>query len=247
MSNVIINKIKSMVSPQKGNTIEYNININGKPAMETLTEIETKLESVAKKAGEYDNGYGAPDKGNNPEKDPTQTGNAKAAPGVPGTAEEEVPEKKEYDDKYVAPHAEEEKEEPKAEDEDETPKKMNDGDNDADDKKMEEHICSECGAKYKAKHTEEEETPVKKEYDDKYVAPHVEEEEKPVKSAFADFVPGQKMSLQTPTKAELDAFKNKSFRDEQKKIFGKGNKTLDSHQKITQWAMEQFLPKSNKK
>jgi len=237
---------------------------------EKSISIEDRLSNLEKlaKAGKYDDGYGAPNKGNNPEEDPSQTGNdpqphydkpnAGAVPGVPGTAEEEMPEKREnYDDKYVAPKSEKPEEvKPVAEAEPLKPA-------------AEECTCDKCGSKYKMKKAEdkdyvkpavEEEMPEKKEnYDDKYVAPKAEEKDedkkeededetnKKMKYAFSSFVPGQRMELAKPTKEELNVIKTKSFKNETRELFGKKVKSQTDNSKMTQWAMEQFIPKTPKK
>ena len=130
MNNVNVTKIASPPKSEDKTSIKLKVEIDGKPAMEVLNEIEAKMKSISKLAGAYDSGYGAPkDKTPEPEQNPADK-DEKAVPAVPGTSKaEEGPGG--YDVGYASPEAEEQ---------------------------MEEKICESCGSKYKAtKKAEEEE------------------------------------------------------------------------------------------
>jgi len=155
-----------------------------KPVLK-MEDLLARIEILEKKAGGYDDGYGAP-KDPTPEPKPQKVVEKEedAVPGVPGThaeggGEEDEPEKKDgYGVGYVAPRSE---------------AKDDDDDDDEEEDDGEECMCSKCGSKYKAKKV------AKKEED--------EDEDAMPKKAERSFDTGRVLELQKPTVEELQKAK----------------------------------------
>lgn len=196
-----------------------NITKINSPAAKKTDEKPAVEKPVEKKEGNYDDGYGAP-QDKTPDLETKPAVNSDAVPGVPGTHSEE--EKKEYDDKYVAPKAEDKK--------------------DNVDEDMEECQCDKCGSKYKMKKAKKEdvvdkkaeEETVKKEYDDKYVAPKAEEEKKAHSFNFTIVSAALK-----PTKEQLAEAKNTKVN--MNDVFGRKPKVNNSvGRQMNEWVNKQL-------
>lgn len=221
--SVIVNKLKSAFQAKPAGA-EFEVNINTKSALAALNELEAKLDAIVKKAGAYNDGYGAPEKGNKPEKDPELTGNnpnlkAEEVPGVPGTTAEEEDVKKEYDDKYVAPKAEDV--------EDKTEESSND---------MAECVCDKCGSHYKAKKAEDKKDEKPKEPEDK------KEEVLPEKqnTGYAMNWGNAYKGVAKPTKAECEELKKKSFRSDLNVVFGHAQKAKTVGAQLTEQMFKEY-------
>ncbi len=204
--NVTVQKIQTplpVVEEDKKSTVKLAVELDSKPTLSALDEIKLKLKEIGslftKKAGGYDNSYGAPDDDETPiGTKPVKPGDTKApkhpqaeeeqVPGVPGTHKAEDGDKSgpgKYDGKYSNPVA----------------KDVDDADDD-DEEELEKCVCEKCGSEFTrppAPVAEKEEflkppTPVEEEEEDEEVSP------------------GKKMfggdGVRTPTLKDLEAAKS---------------------------------------